>query len=227
MRSFRGDSDQLKDLPPFSWLTEAQLEWALPTVQHRSYAARSIVLRAGAPADGLYILLSGRAQLVYEKSNGRQFIASVVRAHDFFGEVGLFEGGDSVASVLATEPCEILYIPRAVVIECLKSNSDAAMCMLSKVIKRLGASQRKLAQFALADVYERVGRVLLEHTPEQEGEVAVEIGSEQIAGLVGSSREMVSRVLKSMMQQGIARRRGRKLMVLDRQALRLITSATF
>jgi CRP-like cAMP-binding protein len=213
--------DVLKRLPPFSWLSEEQLQWALPTVQHRMYAARSTVLRAGSPADGIYIVLSGRVNLAYENRAGRRFIAASIRARDFFGEMDLFEAGDDRLAVIATQRCEMLFIPRAVALECLKDNARAAMCMLRKVIQRARLCQRALAQFALSDVYARVAAVLLNHAREVDEEHRVEVGSEEIASLVGSSREMVSRVLKEMMQEGLVRRSGRTLYVLNPEALQV------
>ena len=213
--------DVLKRLPPFSWLNEEQLQWALPTVQHRMYPARSTILRAGAPADGIYIVLSGRVNLVYENRAGRRFIAASIPARDFFGEMDLFEAGDDRLAVIATQRCEMLFIPRGVALECLKDNARAAICMLRKVIQRARVCQRGLAQFALSDVYARVAAVLLNHTRDKDEESRVEVGSEEIASLVGSSREMVSRVLKDMIEQGAVRRRGRTLFVSNREALQL------
>jgi CRP-like cAMP-binding protein len=93
--------------------------------------------------------------------------------------------------------------------------------MLGKVIHRARLCQRELAHFALSSVYARVSAVLLNHALNVAGEHRVEAGSEQIAGLVGSSREMVSRVLKKMIEQGLIRRSGRTLYVVDRQALKM------
>jgi CRP/FNR family cyclic AMP-dependent transcriptional regulator len=219
MANSKKERRELKELAPFSWLSEEQLDWALPTVQHRRYAARTTILRTGAPTDGLYIVLSGRVYLLHEDINGRHFIAGMVRAHDFFGEMGLFEGEDSIVSFYAREACEVLYIPRAVVLECLKSNPEAAMCMLAKISRHLVATHRRLAQFAVMSVHERVSEALLEHAVQADKDWVVAVGSEQLAGLVGSSREMVSRVIKGMIEQGTVRRRGRTLIVLDRRKL--------
>jgi CRP-like cAMP-binding protein len=219
MTRFTGDTGVLQRLPPFSWLSEAQLAWALPTVQHRTYPARAAIIRAGEKADGLYILLSGRVRVVYEDGEGHSFIANVIGPNDFFGEVGLIDGTDSSASVLAEVACDVLYIPRKVVVECLQENARAAMCMLKTVMTRLGETHRKLANLALTNVYDRVVRVVLENGHEDNGEWMVDIGSEQIAAMVGASREMVSRVMRELVQRGVARRHKRKLVVTNRDAL--------
>jgi CRP/FNR family cyclic AMP-dependent transcriptional regulator len=93
--------------------------------------------------------------------------------------------------------------------------------MLERVTGRLAATHRKLAQFALADVYERVATVLLDQSGGNGPTTNWEFGSEQLAGLVGCSREMVSRVLRVMKDQHIVSKHGRKVVVLERDALRI------
>ena len=82
-----------------------------------------------------------------------------------------------------------------------------------------------MADLALMNVYGRVARVLLENGREANGDWLVETRSEQIAGMVGASREMVSRVIKKMIAKGEVRRYKRKLIVLDRTALALASTS--
>jgi CRP/FNR family cyclic AMP-dependent transcriptional regulator len=94
--------------------------------------------------------------------------------------------------------------------------------MLRKVSGRLEQTHLKLAQLALTDVRKRLANLLLEATSENGG--AVPFGSEQIAALLGCSREMVSRVVRSMAQRGAVHRNGRKLRVVQRDVLREIAA---
>jgi len=219
MERVNGSSSELRNLPPFCWFDEAQLSRAFSAMQRRRYPARAVIQHANSPADGIYILLSGRVQIVHEDADGREYIAQTIRAHDFFGELGLFEAGNSIGSLHATEASEVLYIPRPIVLDCVRTNARAAMCMLEKVAKRLGACHRKLADLALTTVYQRVATVLIENTSAAEREPALPFGSEELARHVGASREMTSRVIRRMIDCGYVRRHKRKLIVLDRQAL--------
>ena len=219
MDRVNGFSPHLRNLPPFCWFDDAQVLRATSAMQRRHYAARAVIQEAGSPADGIYIVLSGRVQVVHEDEEGREYISAIIRAHDFFGELGFFEGGDSIGSVRAAESSEILYIPRPIVLECLRTNAQAAMCMLEKVAKRLGACHRKLAELALTTVHQRITATLLENTAETDRGHVLPFGSEELARRVGASREMVSRVLKTMIDQGVVRRQKRELIVVDRQAL--------
>ena len=209
----------LRSLALFSSLSDAQFGALLPQIQHRSYPARSRIVYAGEGADGLFILISGRAKLLFHDGEGRALIAASMGPNEFFGEIGVLDGHPRAASVDAQDACEILFVPRKVLLECVEHNAAAAMSMLRTVIGRLDEAYRKMAALALSDVYGRVARALLDSGHEVDGEWFVDVGSEQVAAMVGASREMVSRVLKDMIGKGFVRRQKRKLIVVDRRSL--------
>jgi len=209
----------LRDLPLFSSLSDSQFAALMSCSQRRSYLARAHILRSGEQPDALYVLLSGRARVLIDSYESREFIVAVLGPHEFFGEQGLLDGGASPVSVESQECCEILYIPRRRVLECLQQNADAAMQMLRIALGRLHDAHRKIEGLALMTVYGRVARLLLECGYESNGEWRVDHGTEEIAAMVGASREMVSRVLKDMSETGSVRRDKRRLIVIDRTAV--------
>ena len=213
------DSRLLRRLPVISTLTDGQFSSVLKTIRRRSYTARSCILPAGESPDGLYIIVSGRARLRHQDHDGRALIAETYGPSEFFGEMGLLDSRPYSAIVEAAEACEIAYIPREPLLACLDQNPTAAMCMLRAALSRLSKAHRQMANLALTNVYGRVAQVLLENGQEVDGEWRVDVGSEQIAAMVGASREMVSRVLKCMIQKRVVRRHKRQLFVLDRATL--------
>jgi CRP/FNR family transcriptional regulator, cyclic AMP receptor protein len=219
MPRYTGDTETLRRLAPFSWLSSSQLSWALPAVESRCYERGALIQRTGQDGDGLHIVLSGRVSVLHEDGNARELVVTSIGPHEFFGELGLFEGQPCAASVRADCRCETLFIPRKVALECLEENSRAAMCMLNKITARLCDTHAKLAHLALTTVEQRVATTLVEHSVEAEGVWRVQVGSEQISSMVAASREMVSRVVKKMIAVGIVRRERRKLVVLDRDAV--------
>jgi CRP/FNR family cyclic AMP-dependent transcriptional regulator len=219
MARFTGDPQVLRRLAPFSWFSETQLVWALPTVEQRCYPARTLIQRAGQEGGGLYIVLAGSVSVIHDDGNAHELLVTSIGPHEFFGELGLFDGHPCAASARAQTRCEVLFIPRRVVLECLEENARAAMCMLQKITARLCDMHLKLAHLALSSVEQRVACVLLEHSVEAEGAWSVQVGSEQISSMVAASREMVSRVLKKMIEGGMVRRHRRKLLVVDRDAV--------
>lgn len=219
MSDFICSRDLLRNLPFFSGLADSQVDAVLPHVQHRVYPSRSRILRAGESTDGLYVVLTGRVLVLHEDAHGRQFIARIIGSGEFFGELGLIEREPCLASVQAQEPCEILFLARSRVLEFLEQSAGAALAMLRTVVKRLHDAHGKMQGLALATVYERVARVLLETSRMIDGERRVEVGAERIAAMVGASREMVSRVIGEMIRRDTVRRHRRKLIVVDDRAL--------
>jgi CRP/FNR family cyclic AMP-dependent transcriptional regulator len=209
----------LRNVPLFSGLQDADLAGMLSGMEHRTYAARSCILRSGEQADGLYVVLSGRVRLLLDDGEGHEIIVATFGPNDFFGEIEVLESAPGQGSFDCPQPTEILQIARKALVEWLERNPAATLSMLRSVIRRLADAHEKIGTLALVNVYGRVARVLLESSHEANGEWLVEPGAEQIASMVGASREMVSRVVKDMINKGIVRRHKRKLIVIDRQLL--------
>lgn len=209
----------VRSLPFFSALTDDELAEVLKSVQHRTYPPRATILRAGDTADALYFILSGRAHVLLSNGHGREVIVAILGPNQFFGESGLLEGGVRGENVQSHDACDVLYVPRRVLLDCMQHNAAAALFLLRDLANRVADANGKIASLALLDVYSRVARVLVETCRDVRGDMMVEPGSELIAAMVGASREMVSRVVKDMLRKGMVRRYKRKLIVLDREAL--------
>jgi CRP/FNR family transcriptional regulator, cyclic AMP receptor protein len=210
----------LKSVPLFSTLDDGELSAMLSAMQQRTYPARSCILRAGESGEGLYVVLNGRVRVLLDDGEGHEIIVAVFGPNEFFGEIELMDGGPRLANFDCTHPTEVLHIPRKVVLDWLERDSAAAMLVMRTVTRRLADAHQKIGNLALVNVYGRVARVLLEEGHEApNGEWLVEPGAEQIAAMVGASREMVSRVVKDMINRGFVRRHKRKLIVIDRQLL--------
>ena len=209
----------LKTVPLFALLSDHQLSALFPAIQHRSYPRHSFMLRAGEKSDALYIILSGRAKIVIDDGEGREVTLTTIGPSEFFGEMSLIDEKPRSASVEALEPCEVLYISKPAFMSCLKDNFDAAMLILKSVVSRLREADRKIASLALMDVHGRVARLIMDLAKESNGTWIVDTGSEEMARMVGASREMVSRVLKDMRDSGLIRRDKRKIIVLDRASM--------
>jgi CRP/FNR family cyclic AMP-dependent transcriptional regulator len=209
----------IKTVPLFSLLSDHQLAALFPAIQHRTYPRHSFMLRAGERADALYIILAGRAKVVIDDGDGREVTLTIIGANEFFGEMSLIDDKPRSASVEAIEPCEVLYVSKAAFMACLKDNFEVAMMILRSVVGRLREADRKIASLALMDVHGRVARLIMDLAREVNDVWIVDTGSEEMARMVGASREMVSRVLKEMRDSGLIRRDKRKIVVLDRNSM--------
>lgn len=209
----------LRTLPLFSVLTDEQLTYLAPTLRRRTYPSRAFVLCSGDTAEGLYFILAGKVHVIHEDGDAREVIIAALGPNEFFGESSLFQATPRLQSAQAQDTCEILFIPKALLLQLLQRNSAAAMFMMQTLAKRLAAAERQIASFALVDVYGRVARVVLENARLRDGEYVVELRATVIAAMVGASREMVSRVVREMVANGLLRRVKRKLIVLDHASL--------
>jgi CRP/FNR family cyclic AMP-dependent transcriptional regulator len=221
MAQFALNPNVLKNVPLFSSFTDQQLAALLPAVQHRRFPRGSYVIRAGEETDALYIILAGRAKVLIPDDDGNEVILALIGPNDFFGEMGLLDDQPRSASVETTESCEMLRISRSAFLNCLKDNFDAAMLIIRNLVKRLREADRKIESLALIDVYGRVARLLIELAKPVEGQWIIEKAppKQEIARMIGASREMVSRVVKDLNERGVIRADKRKIYVLDRNSM--------
>jgi CRP/FNR family transcriptional regulator, cyclic AMP receptor protein len=212
----------LKSVPLFSAFTEQQLVTLLNYVQHRSYPRNVFVIQAGDETDSLYVILAGKVKVLIPDDQGREVILSVMGPHDFFGEMGILDDQPRSASVSTLEPCEMLRLSKAGFINCLKENADVAMLVIRNLVKRLREADRKIESLALIDVSGRVVRLLVDMAQEVDGKLVVPRTppKQEIARMIGASREMVSRVIKELQAKGLIRVERRGMVIVDRNISR-------
>jgi CRP/FNR family cyclic AMP-dependent transcriptional regulator len=205
----------LRHVPPFSLLSEHEFDALTPCIKRRTYSHGALIVCANEHPEGVYFILSGRVVVLMDDEEARAYIVGTLGRNDFFGETCLFSGGSSRISVKAQETCQILYIPRKRLIEQLQRNGGFASYVLERTLTRLKEAHHKLEALALMTVHERVARILIDTAEHVKGNWLVRSGTETIAGMVGASREMVSRVLRQMIESGAVRRDKRLLFVTD------------
>ena len=190
----------------------------LASVVTRKTTPRSTTVMAGGdPTDSLYIVLSGRLKVMMSDSEGKEVILSILGPGEFFGEMGLIDDAPRSASEVAIEPCELLCIAKRDFKKCLAENFEMAMAVMRGLVKRLRDADRKIGSLALLDVYGRVARLLLDMSETVDGEkiVTKRLPKQDIAKMIGASREMVSRVMKDLQMGGYIEMRGSTIVVRD------------
>ncbi|OGA06643.1 MAG: hypothetical protein A3D95_06185 [Betaproteobacteria bacterium RIFCSPHIGHO2_12_FULL_69_13] len=190
----------------------------LTTVVGRKSVPRSTtVMGAGDPTDSLYIVLSGRLKVMMGDADGKEVILSILAPGEFFGEMGLIDDSPRSASVVTIEPCELLAIAKRDFKRCLEQNFEMAMAVMRGLVKRLREADRKIGSLALLDVYGRVARLLIDMAENVDGQKVVtkRLPKQDIAKMIGASREMVSRVMKDLQMGGYIEVRGQTIIVRD------------
>jgi len=207
----------LKSVPIFASFAEDQLRMLVPMVTRRSAPRGSVIFAEGDRVDSLYIVLSGRLKVMMGEADGKEVILGIIGQGEFFGEMGLIDDRPRSASVIAIEPCELLSVTRRDFKRCLVENTEVAMTVLRVLVRRLREADRKIGSLALLDVYGRVARLLLDMSETVDGEkiVTKRLPKQDIAKMIGASREMVSLVMKDLQMSGYIEVRGSTIVLRD------------
>lgn len=207
----------LRTVPLFASFPEEPLRTLATVVSRRTATRGSIIMAAGDPTDSLYIILSGRFKVMMSDADGKEVILSILGPGEFFGEMGLIDDAPRSASVVAIEPCELLVITRRDFKKCMAENAEMAMAVMKGLVRRLREADRKIGSLALLDVYGRVARLLLDMAETVDGQkmVTKRLPKQDIAKMIGASREMVSRVMKDLQTGGYIEMRGSSIVLRD------------
>jgi CRP/FNR family cyclic AMP-dependent transcriptional regulator len=194
----------LRNVPLFSGLNEVELDKLSKVAGRKRVARGTFIVRAGDSTDSLYILLSGRAKVTNFDEEGREIILAWLNPGEFFGEMGLVDGSPRSASVMAMEPCELLNISSDAFTRCMQDNFEVAQKLMQILVRRLREADRKIESLALLDVYGRVARLLLELSVDDNGKKVVKkkMSKQDMARMIGASREMVSKVMRDLELSG-------------------------
>jgi CRP/FNR family cyclic AMP-dependent transcriptional regulator len=207
----------LKAVPLFASFPEDQLRLLTPVITRRSLPRSTTIMASGDPTDSLYIVLSGRLKVMMSDAEGKEVILSILGPGEFFGEMGLIDDAPRSASVVSIEPCELLSIAKRDFKKCLAENFEMAQAVMRGLVRRLRDADRKIGSLALLDVYGRVARLLLDMAETVDGEkiVTKRLPKQDIAKMIGASREMVSRVMKDLQMGGYIEVRGSNIVLRD------------
>jgi len=190
----------LRNIPLFSGLDERELERLSKVAIRRRAARGEQVVRAGEDAETLIVLLTGRAKVTNFDEEGREIILAWLSPGEFFGEMGLIDGSPRSANVVAVEPCELLILGKHEFERCMQDNFQVAKKLMQILVRRLREADRNIESLALLDVYGRVARLLLDMSEDASGKRVVrqKISKQDMARMIGASREMVSKVMRDL-----------------------------
>jgi CRP/FNR family cyclic AMP-dependent transcriptional regulator len=193
----------LRTLPIFESLGEDRLAPIARLSSMRSVPRNSVIVHAGDQTDNVYIVLVGSLKVLISDEQGREAILSMLNPGDLFGEMGVIDDHPRSATVMAVEPCELVVISKADFKRFLAENFDLSLYIMRSLVRRLRNADRKIESLALMDVYGRVARVLLDMAEEEDGAMVVKrkVSKQDIAKMIGASREMVSRVMRDLQDQ--------------------------
>ncbi|WP_367846959.1 Crp/Fnr family transcriptional regulator [Rhodoferax sp. WC2427] len=203
--SMLSNIELLLRVPLFSSMTAEQADVVAKAVTKQRFKRAEIIVEQGRKSNALFIVLSGRARVLTTDSRGREVILATLQVGDYVGEMSLIDNEPHSATVQTEIPTDCLVLGRAEFEHCLDGNTAMARAVMYGLVKRLRRADQKIESLALMDVYGRVAHVLLEAaTPNGDGQMVIrdKISRQDVAKMVGASREMVSRVMKDLEERG-------------------------
>lgn len=194
----------LRAIPLFQDLTDNDLAIIDELAIEKQVPKNTIVLTEGEVGDSLYVIVSGRVKIFIGDEDGREIILKFLNPGDFFGEMSMIDRQPRSASASTLENSVFKVISQQAFQACLNRTPSIGTQVMQALAKRLREADRKISTLALMDVYGRVASTLMELAIQSNGKTIVgeKLSQQDLANMVGASREMVNRILKDLSDRG-------------------------
>lgn len=177
------------------------------------------IVRQSEPGDSMFVIARGRVKVVLFGDNGREVILTILKAGEFFGEMALLDDMPRSANVVAQEDSTVLVLKRADFSEHILKSPRTGLNVMGELCRRLRRADEIIGNLATLDVYGRVAHIMIDLAKKdgeevEEGILIRERPTQQdIASMIGTSRETVSRVLSDFQRRGFVEMRGREILL--------------
>jgi CRP-like cAMP-binding protein len=208
----------------FSELDDKELAAIAAVAKSRHYAKDDVIFHADESGDVFCLIREGQVKVTMISPEGKEIILTMLGPGAFFGEMALLDDEPRSATVVATEPLEVVTIWRSDFLSILQENFSITRKILAELSRRLRKMSNRIESLATMDVYGRLARFFLDLAKDQgkaldNGYVAVTRPTHQsIANMIGTSRETVSRLIHDLMRQNLLISEG-KTIYLKRTAI--------
>jgi len=184
----------------------------------QSRRRNDIVFQEHEAPDHLYVVQSGRIAIATISVDGRESVMALMEPGDLFGEMPMFDGGTRSAGARALESSELVAVPYAPVERILKERPELLWGVLRMLAQRLRATNAVVADSVFLDVTGRTAKRLLELAGGAD-EFVLPVTQEELAGMVGASRERVNKALSAFIRLGWLEQADRRYRITDRDQL--------
>ena len=218
-------ADFLTSVPIFSNLLPADLDPLTGKLRRHGYHRGEVIFHQDDPADRMYIILEGRVRISITSEDGREKDIALLQQGDCFGEMALLDGSNRSATATSVDSSQTVTLYRQDFMDFLKHHPKVIAKTTTLLTRRLRSVNQMLGDMAFLDVPTRLAQQLLERSEANTGEgqgddsLQVLMGQDELARLVGASRETISRTLNSYRRLGILSISHRRITITDRAAL--------
>jgi CRP/FNR family cyclic AMP-dependent transcriptional regulator len=211
----------LNAIPLFTNLNQMQLDSIGAHLALKVYEKGEYVLREGEKGDSLYVILVGQVKVFSVDANdpSREVILKTLGPGEFFGELPLFDQEPRSASVATMERCHLQILSYRAFQRAIEASPDIGQRVMETLARRVRAATRKIGDLALHDISSRVSRTLLELAIMSNGRrvVGEPFTQQDLANMIGASREMVNRTLKDLEDGGYISVERKSITILNEQ----------
>lgn len=217
--------DVVLSAPLFVGIDQEAARALLASMSRVDLPRGQVLFHEGEPGDRLYVIADGKLKLGRRSADGRENLLSVIGPGEMFGELSLFDPGPRTATATAVADATLYELSHAELIQWLEEYPAVAKHLLEALARRLRRTNEALADLVFSDVPGRVAKALLDLStrfgePVEDGlRVAHDLTQEELAQLVGASRETVNKALADFAARGWVRREGRAIVLLDMDRL--------
>lgn len=212
------DAKLLSQTEIFEGLEEDRLADVAAYSSCRRLDRGDVLFSTGERPDAMYVVLSGLIAIITTAPDGRDSVISLMEEGDLFGEMGLFDGRGRSAGARALEASEVLAVPYGPVRRLYETHPDHLWRVVSMLVRRLRAAGTALTDAVFLDVVGRTAKRLLVFAGEDDTFV-LPVTQEELAAMVGASRERVNKAISQFVRLGWIDRTGGRYTILDRPQL--------
>ncbi|MFO7749113.1 MAG: Crp/Fnr family transcriptional regulator [Desulfobacteraceae bacterium] len=211
----------ISSTPLFKGLKEDHLTQLISVAERRGYKKGELIFSEGDEADGFYIVETGKIKVYKLSFEGKEHILHIYGPGKPFGEVPVFSGKNFPAFSQAVEPSSCLFFPRRAIVQLISDNPALALNMLAVLSARLREFTVMVENLALKEVPARIASYFLVLIGEQENTAAITlpVSKVQLAGLLGTAPETLSRILGKMANDNLIRLNNKEITILDLDGL--------
>ncbi len=191
--------DFLSQISPYDILDSRGLEALTHIATRRVYKKNRVIIRQGDDTNNMFILLQGQMRVFVEDDQGKQLTVRILKSGDSFGEVALIGDFARTASVETMNDCEVAAFTRGNYLAFLRDYPEIALALAKTLANMVRDTTEELSSIALSDVYGRLSYILEKYAETQDDKKRVpKFTHREIAAMIGSSREMVSKIMKEL-----------------------------
>ena len=190
----------LENVPIFAQLDPSDLEEIAHLAVTRAFPKNAVVVTEGDLGNSMYVIAKGRVKVFLTSDEGKEVILNTLGPNGSFGELALLDDEPRSASVMTLEPSSLMIISRPSFERCLAEKPKIAVGLIRALVQRVRGLTENVRDLALSEVYGRVVSLFGKLAADEDGKQVIRqrLTHQEIANMVGASREMISKILKDL-----------------------------